>query len=114
MQEIIQGIIDNDPNNYGPPPASKAAVSRLKKKDIREFLGSNTECCVCLLRIGDLSEEEVAKLSETDQEIVEMPCDHTFHSACLLPWLKEHNSCPQCRFELPTDDQDYELRKAAQ
>jgi len=98
--------MENDPNNYGPPPASKAAISKLKKRNIKEFVGQKTECSVCLMVIGDISEEEIEKLKNPD--IVEMPCDHTFHHQCILPWLDQHNSCPQCRFELPTDDQDYE------
>lgn len=51
---------------------------------------------------------------QVGEQVVVMPChdNHVFHpEECLKPWLRQHNSCPCCRFELPTDDAHYESRK---
>jgi E3 ubiquitin-protein ligase AIP2 len=60
----------------------------------------NTSCCC---------REELA----VGDEVQLMPCNehHVYHPPCLAPWLQQHNSCPVCRHELPTDDQKYETRK---
>ncbi|KAJ3055923.1 hypothetical protein HK097_008732 [Rhizophlyctis rosea] len=36
-----------------------------------------------------------------------MPCRHIFHRDCIEPWLGQSNTCPTCRFELETDNEDY-------
>lgn len=33
-------------------------------------------------------------------QVREMPCGHTYHNKCLVPWLKVQRTCPNCRFEL--------------
>lgn len=37
-----------------------------------------------------------------------MPCGHLFHEHCIKAWLKKGNQCPVCRYELATDDMEYE------
>ena len=106
MENIINYIMANDTNRYGNPPASKKVVEALEKICVNDdymikIKESRAEhsCSVC--------KEEYESL----QNIVNLPCKHTFHEECIHPWLKERNSCPTCRHELPTDDPDYEARK---
>ena len=103
IDNIISEIMLHDTNKYGNPPAAKNAIEKLEKckiseKIMKEF-GVENSCAVC-------KDEFII-----GEECLLMPCNHHFHENCLLPWLKERNSCPVCRYELPTDDEDFELRK---
>ena len=103
IDNIISHLMLNDTNKYGNPPASKKAVEKLKKykineEKIKEF-GFENLCGIC-------KDEFII-----GEECLSMPCNHYFHRNCLLPWLKERNSCPICRYELPTDDADFEKTK---
>ncbi|CAA0818128.1 E3 ubiquitin-protein ligase RING1-like [Striga hermonthica] len=104
LEQLIQQLVENDPNRYGTPPASKSAVEGLPDISItQEMLASDSsQCAVCK---DSFEMEEVAK---------QMPCKHIYHKDCILPWLELHNSCPVCRYELPTDDSDYENRRVGQ
>lgn len=103
IENIITSIMQNDSNRYGTPPASKNAIEKLVKyvitSEILIKFGIEILCPVC-------KEEFVI-----EERGITLPCQHNFHQHCILPWLEEHNSCPICRFELPTDDDDYEKIK---
>ncbi|KAF7995390.1 hypothetical protein HCN44_006497 [Aphidius gifuensis] len=81
-----------------PPPASKTAIDNLKEIKITENETSK-DCPVCLKKF---KVDDIAKC---------LPCKHTFHDSCILAWLDKTNSCPLCRYELQTDDENYELYK---
>ncbi|RLN51371.1 hypothetical protein BBJ29_000685 [Phytophthora kernoviae] len=100
MANVINQLMQNDPNRHGAPPASKEVVEKLPKVKITQSeVDNSAECPVC------------KDFFAVDDEVHRLPCDHSFHPDCILPWLKQHNSCPLCRFELPTDDPDYESRR---
>ncbi|KAB5548028.1 hypothetical protein DKX38_011434 [Salix brachista] len=101
LEQLIQQLAENDPNRYGTPPASKTAIEALPTMKVTEEMMKsemNNQCAVC--------KDEF----EGGEEVKGMPCKHVFHEDCIMPWLKMHNSCPVCRYELPTDDIDYENR----
>ncbi|KAH3767822.1 RING finger protein [Pelomyxa schiedti] len=120
---LPQSGIASDPNNYawgrnlndllhrlfessqgrGPPPASTSAISTLPTVKIQQkHIDDKEECNVCK---DDF---------QLDEEVVMLPCKHLYHQDCIKPWLNMHNTCPSCRFELPTDDADYERNKSQQ
>ncbi|MCO5547898.1 hypothetical protein L7F22_001351 [Adiantum nelumboides] len=102
LDQLIQQLAENDPNRYGAPPASKSAVEAMPTITISEQqLGTDAaHCAVC------------KDAFELGSEARQMPCSHLYHSDCILPWLAQHNSCPVCRYEMPTDDPEYDQARA--
>jgi E3 ubiquitin-protein ligase RNF115/126 len=88
LDTLLQRLAESDLSRSGTPPAKKEAVAALPTVNIKEALG----CSVCL--------EDF----EMGGEAKQMPCQHKFHSHCILPWLELHSSCPICRFQLPTEE----------
>jgi E3 ubiquitin-protein ligase RNF115/126 len=102
FENLLNFLMMNDPNRHGTPPASKKIVSKLPRIKVGEdnydiFLTIN--CLVCM------------DSYKKDEVTIKLFCNHYFHENCILEWLKLHNSCPVCRFELETDDTDYENKK---
>jgi Ring finger domain len=84
------------------PPAAKRAISSLPSARVYPFdkerlENSNVECSVCMEQLSD------------GVAISRMPCGHVFHINCIVAWLGQSCACPECRYEIETMDQHYEI-----
>ncbi|KAL2079950.1 hypothetical protein ACEWY4_023743 [Coilia grayii] len=81
----------------GPPPAEKEMISSLPTVAVsQEQAACRLECPVC--------REEYA----ANECVRQLPCQHYFHSDCIVPWLQLHDTCPVCRKSL--NGEDYSLQ----
>ncbi|CAN6866218.1 unnamed protein product [Brassica oleracea] len=82
------------------PPASRSFIKDLPMVQLDVEKDEGAFCAVC--------KDEM----DIGTEAVGLPCDHKYHTECIVPWLKTRNTCPVCRYELPTDNTKYEQRKS--
>ncbi|KAL1828991.1 hypothetical protein ACET3Z_007403 [Daucus carota] len=54
----------------------------------RTVLREDAECCICLSPYED------------GTEIHSLPCNHFFHSSCVVKWLKMNATCPLCKYNI--------------
>lgn len=89
LEELIEHLSLTE--NRGPPPAPRSAIDAMPTVKITQMhLRGDSQCPVCTDRF------------ELGSEARQMPCNHIYHSDCIVPWLVQHNSCPVCRHELPS------------
>ncbi|XP_063002187.1 E3 ubiquitin-protein ligase RNF115 [Elgaria multicarinata webbii] len=77
----------------GPPPADKEKISALPTVTVtQDQVDTGLECPVC-------KEDYTAA-----EQVRQLPCNHYFHSSCIVPWLELHDTCPVCRKSLSGED----------
>lgn len=95
-EALLQNLAESDGGGRrGAPPAGKSAVLALETLEIK----SESQSLGCAICKDSVNVGEVAK---------KLPCGHGYHEDCIVPWLASRNSCPVCRFELETEDVEYE------
>ncbi|KAL5788126.1 hypothetical protein ACOSP7_005075 [Xanthoceras sorbifolium] len=79
-----------------PPGLTKEALDCLHLEVFRNYeIGLEAElpkaaldCSICLDSFVD------------GDELIRLPCQHRFHSACLDPWVRSCGDCPYCRRDI--------------
>lgn len=82
-EEEIELLPDED---VQPTPTTAEAIDALE----RLTLEAAETCAMCgvTLQVGDSG--------------TRLPCFHTYHEGCIVPWMQMKNNCPRCHHELPT------------
>jgi len=99
LQTVIERSIVEQERQRNVPPARDGAQEALPRAIVtKEDLMDETtsQCAICL-------EKYTLGASAT-----RMLCSHLFCSSCICSWLSTANSCPVCRYELPTDNAAFE------
>ncbi|KAK8961895.1 E3 ubiquitin-protein ligase RING1-like [Platanthera guangdongensis] len=101
FEELLEQLVEADNSRIGAPPAAASSLQNLPRLIVSKDHEKNGTllCAVCKDPLS------------IDSEVRKLPCSHLYHPSCILPWLRMRNSCPICRYELPTDDLEYEAGK---
>lgn len=88
FDRIMTMLREQHQGSNAPGPANEAAIEALPKiKLAKEQLDDQgkADCAICMDSV------------EAGAEVTKLPCEHWFHGDCITSWLKEHDTCPQCR-----------------
>lgn len=103
LDRVISQLMEQHSGSSAPGPASESAISALPKIQIsKEHLGENgvAECSICMDSV------------EIGTQVTELPCKHWFHEDCVAVWLREHDTCPQCRRGITPKEGDADRPRA--
>ncbi|KAF8081644.1 hypothetical protein N665_0873s0016 [Sinapis alba] len=70
--------------------ATIASLPSKRYKDGENLNGTNESCVICRLDYED------------DDDLILLPCKHSYHSECINNWLKINKICPVCSAEVST------------
>ncbi|KAF5202854.1 hypothetical protein FRX31_007567 [Thalictrum thalictroides] len=93
-EEEFMRQVENDTmdiNTFGcGVPATPSSIEALETMKIENEEDLKRNCGICMeeFLINDM--------------VKVMPCSHVFRGRCIVMWLARKNTCPLCRFKMPT------------
>ncbi|XP_064648963.1 E3 ubiquitin-protein ligase RNF115-like [Lineus longissimus] len=88
LDAIVSQLL-NQLEGSGAPPANKQQIDSLPHRKVtKEQVENRLQCTVCM---EDFHLQEEVRL---------LPCQHYYHTDCIVPWLERHGTCPICRKDM--------------
>ncbi|CAJ2676065.1 E3 ubiquitin protein ligase RIE1 [Trifolium pratense] len=77
-------------NEETPDPrgGSMVPIENSSGANERVLSPEDAECCICISSYED------------GAELHALPCNHHFHSTCIVKWLKMNATCPLCKYNI--------------
>ncbi|XP_063309227.1 E3 ubiquitin-protein ligase RNF126-like [Pelobates fuscus] len=84
--EVLQLLTEANEGEEQPAQANEPPqpIPQVAQRDKKE------QCCICMSGYNP------------EEDIMQLQCNHIFHSVCILTWLEEASTCPICRTEIIT------------
>ena len=82
----------DDEINNGIEDSLIETLPKSRIKDISKLTEDKKKCCICL---------ENFKIND---ETINLPCIHIFHSNCIKTWMKRQDICPICKNKIIAED----------
>ncbi|CAG8447168.1 3096_t:CDS:2 [Cetraspora pellucida] len=98
FDNIISQLMEQQAGRQAPPPATEDIINNLPKTKItkKQVAEEQLGCPVC-------KDEFIV-----DEEVLILPCTHSFHKDCIAQWLKVSGTCPVCRYSLVNQENNYQ------
>ncbi|KAF3595711.1 hypothetical protein DY000_02024974 [Brassica cretica] len=84
----FQAFHSNEKSNTGAGKMVPVPTDGLGLATERTLLAEDADCCICLSSYED------------GAELHTLPCNHHFHSNCIVKWLKMRATCPLCKHNI--------------
>jgi E3 ubiquitin-protein ligase BIG BROTHER-like protein len=90
LQELLAlgDIVGTESRGLSADTIASLPSKRYKEGDNQN--GTNESCVICRLDYED------------DEDLILLPCKHSYHSECINNWLKINKVCPVCSAEVST------------
>ena len=72
-------------------------MNNLPKTEFDDINGKKIKPNKCLICLDEYKKGD---------ELTKIPCNHWFHSKCILTWLDQEYNCPICNFELKEEKEE--------